>query len=119
MEHGLRRCGRAETPQPGVFRGEVQLAFLVLHPVTGEVHQQKVVRSAVGEELLHRQGDVVSRLVEQYAHFDPADRGIPQHPRVPASWPHQQLLARHPGQLQQVSVSISVRLNSRPNDAQQ
>ena len=55
-----------------------ELTMLVLDPVAGEMHEQHVVALAIGEELLHCQGDFMVGLIDQRAYLEATDLRIAQ-----------------------------------------
>jgi hypothetical protein len=68
-----RDGGRAEPTELRVGGGEVQFAGLIFHAVSGEVHEQQVVRAAVHEEVLDRLTQVVGRRIDQRPDIESAD----------------------------------------------
>ena len=80
LVHERRGHGaRLEQVELGVPRRKVELAAVVLHPVTGEVHQQQVVRLALLEEASDGEADLMPRLVDDGLDIEPADVGISEH----------------------------------------
>jgi len=67
--------GRGETLLQGVGGGEVQPAAGIDEAVAGQVHQRQVVRPAPGQELLHREPDLVGAPVEHRGDVEPAEVG--------------------------------------------
>jgi hypothetical protein len=68
-----RQPGGGEPVEPGVGHDEVESAAGILHPVAGQVQQQRVVRPAALEEVEELLFDDALGAVEQRPHLEAAD----------------------------------------------
>jgi hypothetical protein len=77
----VARAGRRRQPaELGVRGGKVKIPGLVLDTMTGDVQQQEVAWTALGEEVVDCPVDHIIRFIEQRPDLEATDLRVPEDP---------------------------------------